>query len=311
MTPTTRIFAGCGTALVTPFLPSGAVDEAAFRRLLAFQIDGGIDFLVPCGTTGETPTLSRAEHLHLVSLAVEAARRAGRRVPVLGGAGGNNTQAVAELAREVEQCGVDGVLTVAPYYNKPTQEGLYRHFATVAEAITVPMIVYNVPGRTSSNIEAETTLRLAKIGNIAGIKEASGNLTQIGAILAAAQEDFLVLSGDDALTLPMLALGAQGLVSVASNEIPAAMTELVRLGRAGDFTAARRLHFRYLELMEVNFVESSPGPVKAALARMGLIQEFYRLPMVPIRDASRRRLEAALERVGLLGASAGEGRGAA
>jgi 4-hydroxy-tetrahydrodipicolinate synthase len=286
----TNPFRGCGTALITPFTPEGAVDEPAFRRLVELQLEQGIDFLVPCGTTGETPTLERAEHLRLIELAVEAGRVA--RKPVLGGAGGNNTQHVIALARELESRGVDGILTVAPYYNKPTQEGLYQHFAAIAGAVRVPVVLYNVPGRTASNIEAATVLRLAQIPNIVAVKEASGNLAQIGAILAAAPRDFDVLSGDDALTLAILALGGQGLISVASNPAPAAMAALVAAARAGDFAKARELHFRYLPLMEALFVESSPAPAKCLMAQMGLCNEVLRLPLVPVRAATRDRLAA-------------------
>ena len=299
---TSSPFRGCGTALITPFRTDQSIDEDAYRKLIRFQIEQGIDFLVPCGTTGETPTLNASEHLRLITIAVEeskAAQTAGRRVPVLGGAGGNNTSHVVELARQLESLGADGVLSVAPYYNKPTQEGLYQHFAAVAAAVKVPVVLYNVPGRTSSNIEAATTLRLATIPNIVAVKEASGSLAQMSAILAAAPSGFDVLSGDDAITLPLIALGGQGLVSVASNEIPGPMARMVKLARAGDFQAARALHFQYLQLMEVNFIESSPGPVKYALSRMGYCQEVYRLPMVPVSPASRQKIDAAMKAAGL------------
>lgn len=297
--PMPHPFRGCGTALISPFDEMQQLDETAFRRLVRFQIDQGIDFLVPCGTTGETPTLTETEHLRLIQLAVEEARRGPRRVPVLGGAGGNNTAHVVHLARELEAAGVDGILSVAPYYNKPTQGGLYAHFAAVAAAVRVPVVLYNVPGRTSSNLEAATTLRLAQLPNIAGIKEASGNFAQIAAVLAEAPANFAVLSGDDALTLPMMALGAVGLVSVAGNEIPGAMAAMVHRALEGDYAAARQLHFKYLPLMEGNFFESSPGPVKFVLARMGLCREIYRLPMVPISATTRTRLEAILPGLGL------------
>ncbi len=286
----TNPFRGCGTALITPFTPEGTLDEPAFRRLLELQFEQGMDFLVPCGTTGETPTLERAEHLRLIELAVVAARVA--RKPVLGGAGGNNTAHVVALARELESRGVDGILTVAPYYNKPTQEGLYQHFAAIAAAVKLPVVLYNVPGRTSSNIEPSTVLRLAQIPNIVAVKEASGNLAQIGAILAAAPRDFDVLSGDDALTLAILALGGQGLISVASNPAPAAIAALVAAARAGDFAKARELHFRYLPLMEALFVESSPAPAKCLMAQMGLCNEILRLPLVSVRPSTRDRLAA-------------------
>lgn len=292
-------FQGCGTALITPFGADQRVDEAAYRRLIRWQIAEGIDFLVPCGTTGETPTLHPDEHQRLVTIAVEEAKKASRRVPVLAGAGSNATAHAVELARSMASLGADGVLIVAPYYNKPTQEGLYQHFAAVAAAVTLPVVLYNVPGRTSSNIEAATALRLAAIPNIVAVKEASGNLGQIGAILAGAPKGFDVLSGDDALTLAMIAMGAQGLVSVASNVIPRGMTELVRQSRQGDMNAARALHFRHLALMEANFIESSPGPVKCAMAHLGYCQEVYRLPAVPVRPATRERMLAVLQDLGL------------
>ncbi|HUX65999.1 MAG TPA: 4-hydroxy-tetrahydrodipicolinate synthase [Terriglobales bacterium] len=292
-------FRGCGTALVTPFAIGLTLDEPAYRKLIRFQIAQGIDFLVPCGTTGETPTLSAAEHLRLVEIAVEEASQAPRKVPVLGGAGGNYTAHVAELARQLERLGVDGILSVAPYYNKPTQEGLYQHFAAVAAAVKLPVVLYNVPGRTASNLDASTTLRLAALPNIVAIKEASANLAQMGAILAAAPPGFDLLSGDDALTLPILALGGQGLVSVASNAIPGPMAKLVQCARAGDFAAARALHYRYLALMEVIFIESSPGPIKCVLARLGYCHEVYRLPMVPVRPASREKIVAVMQALGL------------
>ena len=292
-------FRGCGTALITPFQGDGAVDEPAFRRLLRFQIEGGIDFLVPCGTTGETPTLSLTEHLRLVEIAVEESRSGSRRVPVLGGAGGNHTAHVVELAREVERAGADGILTVAPYYNKPTQEGLYQHFAAIAAATKLPVVLYNVPGRTSSNLEAATALRLAAIGNIVAVKEASANLGQIAAIAAEAPADFDLLSGDDALTLPILAFGGQGLVSVASNAVPAAMAELVARARAGNFEQARAIHFRHRHFMDAIFRETSPAPIKAALARMGYCLETLRLPLVPVRDDTRQHLFRVMAALGL------------
>ncbi len=303
MSSRAHVFRGCGTALVTPFHADGSLDEAGIRRLVRFQIEEGIDFLVPGGTTGEAATLKPEEHLHLIATVVDEARcagdKAGRRVPVLAGAGGNNTAAVVEFAQAVEKLGVDGILSVSPYYNKPTQEGMYQHFSTIARALKASLVVYNVPGRTGSNIEPATVLRLAAIDNVVAVKEASGNLGQMGAILAAAPEDFAVLSGDDALTLPLLALGGHGLVSVASNEIPGPMSELVRLTLAGDIAAARRIHYRYLSLMNFNFIESNPIPAKAVLARMGLCEEVYRLPLVPLSSDARPRLEAVLQKIEL------------
>lgn len=298
MSEAKRLFQGCGTALITPFQSDGSLDSEALRRLVRWQIEQGIDFLVPGGTTGESPTLSREEHLRVVAVTLEEARR-GRRVPVLAGAGGNNTAGVIALAREIERLGAEGILSVAPYYNKPTQEGLYQHYAAIAAAVRLPVVLYNVPGRTSSNIEPATVARLAEIGNIVGIKEASGSITQMAEVLAAVPPEFLVLSGDDALALPLAALGGHGVVSVASNEIPGAMTELIRLALAGDFASARRLHFRYWALFTANFVESNPIPVKAALAKMGFCQEIYRLPLVPLSPAGRAKLERALAAAGI------------
>lgn len=288
-------FRGCGTALITPFAADQSVDEGRLKAFLAWQIAQGINFLVPCGTTGETPTLTEAEHMRVVELALEAAAAAPRKVPVLAGAGSNSTAHAAALARALEAEGVDGVLVVAPYYNKPTQEGLYQHFAAVASSVQIPVVLYNVPGRTSSNIEATTVLRLAEgHANIVAVKEASGNLAQIGHIITGAPADFDVLSGDDALTLPILALGGHGLVSVASNAIPALMVDLVAKARADEVTAARGLHYRVLPFIEAIFAETSPAPVKCALAQMGKCLEAYRLPMVPVQAATRMKVETAM-----------------
>lgn len=293
-------FRGCGTALITPFDGKQGLDEDALKAHLRWQIEQGIDFLVPCGTTGETPALSEAEHFRVIELALAAAAKAPRKVPVLAGAGSNGTAHAAELARKVEAAGADGALVVAPYYNKPTQEGLFQHFSAVASAVKIPVVLYNVPGRTSSNIEAATALRLAEAhANIVAVKEASGNLAQISHILAAAREGFDVLSGDDALTFAILALGGQGLVSVASNAIPAAMVKLVAAARAGDGKTARELHYRYLPFMEVIFCETSPAPIKCVLAHMGRCLEMYRLPMVPVQAASRAKIERVLSSLSL------------
>lgn len=291
------MFTGTGTALVTPFRSDGSLDEAALRSLVKRQIDGGINFLVPCGTTGESPTLSHAEHLRVVELTLEIAKG---KVPVLAGAGGYNTAEVIVLANELQQLGADGILSVTPYYNKPTQEGLFQHFKAVASAVTLPIILYSVQGRTGVNIEPSTVLRLSQIPNIVGIKEASGNISQMGAILNLVPKDFLVLSGDDSLTLPLIALGGRGLISVASNEIPAEMTRLVRSALSGDFVEARRLHFQYLSLMDINFVESNPMPVKAALAEMGLLQPVWRLPLVAPKPENLARICAVLESLNLI-----------
>jgi 4-hydroxy-tetrahydrodipicolinate synthase len=288
---------GCGTALVTPFRRDGSVDDAALRRLVQFQLREGIDFLVPCGTTGETPTLEHGEYTGVIRLVVQEA--AGK-VPVIAGVGGNNTRRVVALAQEVTGLGVQGILSVAPYYNKPTQEGLYQHFKTIAESTHLPVIVYNVPGRTSSNIEPATVARLSKISNIIGIKEASGSITQQMEVLAAVEPGFRVLSGDDAFTFPLMALGGAGIISVVSNEIPAQMTKLAHLMLDGKIDEARKLHFQLLPLMQVNFIETNPIPVKAALAMMGLIEEVYRLPLVPMKPENRAKLEKVMAALGLL-----------
>jgi 4-hydroxy-tetrahydrodipicolinate synthase len=291
------MFTGTGTALVTPFRTDGSLDEVALRALIKRQIDAGIDFLVPCGTTGESPTLTHAEHLRIVEIAVEEGMG---KVPVLAGAGGYNTGEVIALARELAALGVDGILSVTPYYNKPTQEGLYQHYRAIAEAISLPIILYSVQGRTGVNIEPMTVKRLAQIENIIGIKEASGNISQMAAILNAVPDDFIVLSGDDAIALPLVALGGRGVISVVSNEIPAEMSQLTRLALQGDFAGAREIQRRYHPLMEVNFVESNPIPVKAALAEMGLLEPVWRLPLVPPKAENQARIRAVLASLGLL-----------
>jgi 4-hydroxy-tetrahydrodipicolinate synthase len=291
------MFTGCGTALVTPFARDFTVDEETLRRLIRRQIEAGIDFLVPCGTTGESPTLTRAEHLRVVEIAVEEARG---KIPVLGGAGGYNTAEVIALAQELAHIGVDGILSVTPYYNKPTQEGLYQHYRAIAESVGLPIVVYSVQGRTGVNVEPATLARLAQIPNIVGVKEASGNIGQMAAVVHKVPPTFLVLSGDDAITLPLIALGGHGLISVVSNEIPGEMTQLVRLCLNGDFAAARVLQRKYLPLMEVNFVESNPIPVKTALGLMGLLDPVFRLPMVPPSAANLERIASELARLKLL-----------
>jgi 4-hydroxy-tetrahydrodipicolinate synthase len=288
---------GCGTALVTPFRKDGTLDLDALRRLVQFQLRAGIDFLVPCGTTGETPTLEHAEYLAVVRTVVQ---EAGGKVPVIAGVGGNNTRKLIDLAAEVAGLGIQGILSVAPYYNKPTQEGLCQHFRAIAESSDLPMILYNVPGRTSSNIEPATVARLSKIANIIAIKEASGSIVQQMEVLAAVPPTFRVLSGDDAFTFPLMALGGVGIISVISNEIPAEMTRLAHLLLEGKLEAARQLHFNLLPLMQVNFIETNPMPVKAALAMMGMIEEVYRLPMVPMKAENRTKLEKVLAAQGLL-----------
>jgi 4-hydroxy-tetrahydrodipicolinate synthase len=296
-----REIQGCGTALVTPFQHNGDLDEPALRRLVRFQLQEGIDFLVPCGTTGESPSLEREEQLRVIEVVIE--ETAGR-VPVVAGVGGNNTRKVCDLARDVRRLGADAILSVAPYYNKPTQEGLYQHFRAIAEAAELPVILYNVPGRTASNIEPSTVARLAQIPNIVGIKEASGNLAQQMELLRTASPEFRVLSGDDAQTFALMSLGGVGLISVASNEAPGGMSRLTRLLLNGEYSEARRLHFELLPLMNVNFIETSPIPVKAALAMMGLIEEAYRLPLVPLRAENRARVGEVLGALGLLERSA-------
>ncbi len=282
---------GCGTALVTPFSAGGALDEAGVRRLARRQVDAGIHFVVPCGTTGETPTLTAAERRRVVELVIA---EVGDRVPVLAGAGGYNTHEVIEAVGSMARAGAHGILSVTPYYNKPTQEGLYQHYRAIAESTDLPIIVYNVPGRTGCNVEPTTLLRLSSIKNIVGVKEASGNVPQIVEICARVPSDFIVLSGDDGITLPVMAVGGKGLISVASNEVPGDMARLVEACERNDWKEARALNNRLLPLMAVNFIESSPGPVKAAMARMGLLEEVYRLPMVSPRDDSRKRIEQVL-----------------
>jgi 4-hydroxy-tetrahydrodipicolinate synthase len=294
------MFTGCGTALVTPFKADLSLDEAAMRLLVKRQIDGGINFLVPCGTTGESPTLTRAEHLRVVEITLEEARKASRKVPVVAGAGGYNTAEVIELARELQHLGVDGLLSVTPYYNKVTQEGLYLHYKAIADAVPLPIIVYNVPGRTGVNVETATLKRLSGIPNICGVKEASGNISQMAAVCHNLPDSFDVLCGDDALTIPLVSLGGRGLISVVSNQIPGEMTRLTQLAMAGDFSGARALQKKWFPLMEVNFLESNPIPVKATLAVMGLCDMAYRLPMCPPLPHNLARIEAVLSQVGLL-----------
>jgi 4-hydroxy-tetrahydrodipicolinate synthase len=291
------MFTGCGTAMVTPFRGDGSLDEATLRKLILRQMDAGIDFLVPCGTTGESPTLSHEEHVRVVAITVEMAKG---RVPVVAGAGGYNTAEVIAMARELAALGVDGILSVTPYYNKPTQEGLYQHYRALAEAVDLPIILYSVQGRTGVNIEPATVSRLAAIKNIVGIKEASGSIAQMAAILNSVPDDFVVLSGDDAITLPLIALGGRGVISVVSNEIPAEMTEMVRLALRGNIWGAREIHRRFHPLMEVNFVESNPGPVKAALAEMGLLEPVWRLPLVAPKRENRERIVGVLNSLGLV-----------
>ncbi len=295
---------GCGTALVTPFHQDGSIDDTALRNLVAWQIESGIDFLVPCGTTGETPTLTHDEWLHVIDTTIEVA--AGR-IPIVAGATSNATHdAVAKAKELAARPGVNAILTASPYYNQPTQEGQSRHCKAIADAVgDKPIILYNVPGRTAANIEPATLARLAEIPNIVGVKEASGNMTQIAEVIASVPERFLVFSGDDAVTLPVIALGGVGLVSVASNEIPHEMSSLTRAALSGDWTTARSLNRKYLALMQANFIESSPLPVKAVLAMMGKLEEVYRLPLVPMRRDTRSKLQKVATEVGLITKPAG------
>jgi len=289
-------FTGVGTALVTPFTKTGALDEPAVRRLARRQVDAGVHVLVPCGTTGETPTLSRAERRRIVELVVE---EAADRALVLAGAGGYDTREVIHDVAEMQDAGAHGILSVTPYYNKPTPDGLYQHYKAIAESTSLPIVVYNVPGRTGCNVDPATLGRLATIPNVVGVKEASGNITQIVEICHSVPSDFVVLSGDDAITLPMMAIGGRGIISVASNVAPAEMVQLVEAAERGDFATARRWHDKLLPLMQVHFVESSPGPVKFAMAAMGLCEETYRLPLVPPRPASQDKILATLKEFGL------------
>jgi 4-hydroxy-tetrahydrodipicolinate synthase len=293
-------FTGVGTALITPFTKDGSLDELAVKRLAKRQIEGGVHFLSPCGTTGEAPTLTHRDKLRVVELVVEEANG---RVPVLAGAGGYDTKEVIELARDVARVGANGILSVTPYYNKPTQEGLYQHFKAIAEATALPIVLYNVPTRTNVNMSVDTTIRLSEIQNVAGIKE-QPDVVQMSQIISGAREDFIVLSGDDPVTVAAMAVGAKGVVSVASNEAPAEMAQIVELCERGDFAAARKLHHWLLPLLQVNFVETNPIPCKAAMAAMGLIEESYRLPLVPPSPGAREKITRVLQQLKMLGAAA-------
>ena len=294
------MFTGCGTAMVTPFHADGSLDEVTLRKLVRRQIEEGIDFLVPCGTTGESPAITLDEHIRVVAITVEEARNSLRRVPVLAGAGGYFTREVIELAEECQRVGADGVLSVTPYYNKPSQEGLFQHYKAVAEAIRIPLIVYNVQGRTGVNVETATLVRLAEIPNIIGVKEASGNISQIAEVADRAPHDFILLSGDDAITIAVVALGGRGLISVASNEIPGPMAQLTRLALNGDFSGARAVQRQYMPLLQMNFIESNPIPVKWAMSRMGLLEPVYRLPLVPPSQANQQKIDQVLDSMKLL-----------
>ncbi|HLJ90599.1 MAG TPA: 4-hydroxy-tetrahydrodipicolinate synthase [Candidatus Angelobacter sp.] len=290
---------GCGTALVTPFKKDRSIDEIRLGQLVEWQVESGIGFLVPCGTTGETPTLSKSEWLRVIDITIE---RVAGRVPVVAGATSNDTADAVERAQELgKRKGVNAILTASPYYNKPTQEGQYQHFKAIAEAVDKPLVLYSVAGRTSVNIEPATVARLAKIPNIVAVKEASGNMAQIAEVLNSVPDDFLVLSGDDAITIPVISLGGVGVISVASNEIPKEMSELTNAALNNDWDKARKIHRKFLPLMQANFLESSPMPVKAVLAMMGKLEEVYRLPMVPVKAETRTKLEQIAAQVGVLG----------
>jgi 4-hydroxy-tetrahydrodipicolinate synthase len=294
-------FTGVGTALITPFRKDGSIDESAVRRLARRQVDAGVHFVSPCGTTGEAPTLSDREKVRVCQLVVEEV--AGR-VPVLAGAGGYNTREVIELIHELAGIGVDGILSVTPYYNKPTQEGLYQHYKAIAESTSLPIVLYNVPGRTGVNLEVQTVVRLSAIPNIVGVKEASGNLVQMSEIVAAVPGDFLLLSGDDPIAVAVMAIGGKGLISVASNAAPSEVVQMIELAEKGDFAGARRLHRWLLPFLQVNFIEANPIPVKAAMAAMGLIEEAYRLPLVSPNASSRDKIVRVLQDLKLLGSAA-------
>jgi 4-hydroxy-tetrahydrodipicolinate synthase len=301
-------FTGVGTALVTPFTTTGILDEDGVRRLARRQIDEGVHFLVPCGTTGESPTLSEDEKTLIVQICVEEARG---KVPVLAGAGGYDTREVIHAARQMERAGADGLLSVTPYYNKPTPDGLVEHYKAIADGTSLPIILYNVPGRTGCNIDVNTLGRLAAIPNVVGVKEASGNMQQACEYVRAVPDDFIVLSGEDAITLPIMSIGGRGVICVVSNEVPREMSQMVEAVERKDYAAAREMHQRLLPLMLVNFCESNPIPVKAAMAAMGLLEEAYRLPMVPPRQESRAKIQKVLNDLGLLTASTSTAPGAA
>jgi 4-hydroxy-tetrahydrodipicolinate synthase len=291
------VFDGVLTALVTPFR-DGAIDESALRDLVDRQIEAGIDGLVPCGSTGESATLSHAEHRRAVEIVVQATRG---RVPVVAGTGSNSTREAIELTLHAKDAGADGALLISPYYNKPTQEGIVLHYAEIARATSFPLLVYNIPGRTASNLLPATIARIADVPQVVGVKEASGDLGQMAEVIARCPDDFSVLSGDDALTLPLLAIGGRGVISTTSNVAPSAMVGMLRAWRSGDPAEARRSHYRLLPLFQTLFCETNPIPVKAALALMGVIGPEIRLPLTPLSEANRERLQVALKELGLLG----------
>ncbi len=290
------IFNGCGTAIITPFQKNGSLDEPTLKKLVRRQIEAGIHFLVPCGTTGESPTITREEHLRVIEITVAEAQG---EVPVLAGAGGYNTAEVIELSKAVAALGVDGLLSVTPYYNRPTQEGLFQHYRAIAKAVKLPIMIYSVKGRTGVNVEPSTLARLAEIKNIVGVKEASGDIAQMARVVQEVPEEFDVLSGDDSSTIPLMALGGKGIISVAGNQIPGEMANLAEACLNQDFGTARAIQRRFLPLMEVNFIESNPIPVKAMMAEMGLCKAVWRLPLVPPSEASMARILEVLKQVGI------------
>ena len=286
---------GCGTALVTPFRKDGSIDDDCFRKLVERQIKNGVKILIPCGTTGESVTLDEAERLHVIKMTVEAAR--GKSAKVIAGTGSNNTAATIDFTRKARELGADAALVVAPYYNKPPQEGLFAHFVEIAKSVKkFPLMLYNVPGRTCSNISADTTLKLAEaFENIVATKEASGNFSQIMEIIAKRPKNFAVFSGDDATTLPLISVGADGLVSVCSNEIPKETSAMVEKALSGAWTSARKIHYKILPLMEANFIEASPAPCKFVMKEMNLLEENLRLPLVPVTEPTRKKLREILK----------------
>ena len=290
-----NMFEGTHTALITPFR-DGEIDEPALRALIERQIEAGIDGLVPCGSTGESATLSHEEHRRVIDITIDAT--AGR-VAVIAGAGSNSTRETTELTAHAKEAGADGALLLSPYYNKPTQEGIYQHYSTVARETGLPLVIYNIPGRTASNIEPETIGRLARLDHIVGIKEASGDLDQIGHVVAACPSDFAILSGDDSLTLPLMAVGGQGSISTSSNVAPAQMTELVRTMASGDVMRARKLHHELVPLFDVLFCETNPIPVKAACAALGLCDDEIRLPLTKLTAPNLERLKVILKDLGI------------
>jgi 4-hydroxy-tetrahydrodipicolinate synthase len=291
------MFQGVFTALVTPFTKTGEIDEAALRRLVDFQIEQGVRGLVPMGTTGESPTVSHEEHNRIIDIVID---QANARVPVIAGAGSNSTEEAIRLTRHAKEAGATATLQVAPYYNKPTQEGFYRHFMSIADTVDLPLIVYNIPGRSGKNIENSTMLRLAGHKNIVSVKEASGDISQIMDLIMRKPKDFSLLSGDDNLVFPIMALGGDGVISVASNLVPDRMTAFVEHALQGRWEQARTAHYALLPLFKVIFIETNPIPIKAALAMKGMLEETYRLPMCPMEPANKEKLQAVIDQLGLL-----------